>query len=798
VSVGVVRKSPETPTGRGASVRRKDGDLLVTGRATFVDDIRVPGTLHMAVLRSPHPHARIVSIDLAGTQAFPGVRCVVTGRDVEAAMGPVPHFFDPAILGGNTSDFPALPSVEAVYAGQPVVATAASSKAEAEAALGAVRVEYEVLPFVTTVDESLAEGAPRVFAGWNRNVVMGDTIVQGDVDAAFSRADHRLQDTFSIQRFQTAPLEPRAYHASWGHDGRLTYYCNTQSPHQLRGNLAYLFGVPEFAVRVVTPKVGGSFGHKFHGYPEEPLVALLAKLTQTPVKWIETRDEAMLVGAREFQHKFEVGFMADGEIVGIRSRVWSNVGALGAAGGWPMTIVSAMTIPGPYDIPNTECGYSVVVTNKAPWNGARGYGKESATIVVERMVDMVAEKLGMDPATVRQRNFIQPDMFPHWTGDKRLDSGNYPTAMDMALELAGYTERRTAQAAARAEGRSVGIGIGFELTPEGGDWHGGLLRGFDTSTVRMDPSGTVTVLTGVTSPGTGNETGIAQVVATELGLPLSSVAVMQGDTDVAPYGFGNSSSRSLNLGGASAALASRELKVKLVAAAAYLWGVAKDEIRFADGRVRCVGDPLLGMTMGELAYAACTAPMPIKELMPPQLEATATYSPANLDHDPPGPGGVVHTPYPTFPYSAHVAEVEIDHETGLVKLTGYAAIHDCGTVVNPMLVEGQFHGAIVMGLGGAMSEFCDYGVDGLLRSTSFKTYLPIRATDLPTLRTGHLVTPSPVTLLGTKGAGEGGVGGALAAVLNAVNDGLRPWGATLRRFPARAPFVLDAIREVSS
>ncbi|WP_344420404.1 xanthine dehydrogenase family protein molybdopterin-binding subunit [Pseudonocardia ailaonensis] len=779
----------------GQPVRRRDGDLLVTGHALYVDDFREPGTLHMAVLRSPHPHARISSIDTTSAMSVRGVRAIVTGKDVQAAIGPVPHWFDPANFGGNTSDFPALPVDEVVYAGQPVVAAAAESKAQAEAALAAVRVEYVPLPFVTSVPEAIREDAPLVFGRWDRNVALGDTISFGDAAGALERADHRASDTFSIQRYQTAPLEPRAYLARWGRDGRLTYHCNTQSPHQMRGNLAAMFGVPEPHVRVITPKVGGAFGHKFHGYPEEPLVALMAKTCGAPVKWIESREEAMLVGAREFEHDFEVGFMADGEITAIRSKVWSNVGALGAAGGWPMTVVSAMTIPGPYEIPNTECSYEVVVSNKAPWNGARGYGKESAAIVLERMVEMVAERLGMDPVAVRLRNFPPPEVFPHWLGGKRLDSGNYAVVLERAVEMSGYRERRRACRDERTDTTVFGVGIGFELTPEGGDWHGGLLRGFDTSTVRMDPSGDVTVLTGVTSPGTGNETGIAQVVAFELGVEFRAVTVLQGDTDTVPYGFGNSSSRSLNLGGASAALACRELRVKLVAAAAYTWNVPGETIHFRNGRVGCDGDASLGMTIGELAYAVYTAPMPVRELMPPQLEATATYWPANLDHDPPGPGGITHTPYPTFPYSAHVAQVAVDVETGLVKLVGYDAVHDCGTVVNPMFVEGQFHGAIAMGLGGALSEMNAYGADGMLQSTTFKTYLPIRATDLPDLRTDHVVTPSPVTLLGTKGAGEGGVGGALAAVMNAVNDAVGQVGATLRRFPARPPAVLAALQE---
>lgn len=425
----------------------------------------------------------------------------------------------------------------------------------------------------------------------------------------------------------------------------------------------------------------------------------------------------------------------------------------------------------------------VVVTNKAPWNGARGYGKESAALAIERMIDLIAEHLELDPAEVRRRNFVPPDEFPYTSVSKRLDSGNYAGALDQALALADYDARRAEQARARRDGRLFGIGIGFELTPEGGDLAGDLVRGYDTSTVRVDLSGRVTVLSGVTSPGTGNETAIAQIVADELGVSVDDVAVVQGDTDICPYGYGNFSSRSVAVGGGSALLAAREIRERLAEAAGVLLEVKSSAIEFADGEVR-VADGGPAKRLRDLIREIATTALFNPALTDPQLESTKTYAPTNIQHG----------AYPTFPYSAHVSVVEIDRETGVVSLLAYAAVDDCGVVINPMFVEGQFQGALVMGIGGALWEELSYDDEGHPRTTNFKHYLMPRAPDLPPLITGSQVTPSPFTLLGTKGSGEGGLAGAVTSIANAVNDALRPLGVMINEMPLSAPRVLRAIQ----
>ncbi len=747
---------------------------------------------HAAILRSPHPRALIRSVDTGQAAACPGVRVVLTGREAAGMTTVIPHFFDPALVGGQTHDFRCLAVDQVRYAGEPVAAVVADTQQDAQAALESIIADYEPLPFVTDPAEALADGAVKVFDHWAGNVMIRLPFTEGDAAARIAAAPHVITDEIRIQRYQTAPLETRGYLAAWSPDGRLTVYASAQNPHPLRSHLASIFGLAESSVRVIATRLGGGFGHKFHGMPEESLVCLLARLSGTPVSWVESRAECMLTGAREFVHQFTVGFDDDGRIVGLRDQVLANIGGLGASGGWGMAFVAGMAFPGPYRVKDYEVESVAVVTNKPPWNGARSYGKESAALALERIIDMIAAELGQDPATVRFRNFIPPEEFPYWTASKHLDSGNYAGALRQVLDLAGYDRQREAQAQAREAGRLLGVGIGFELTPEGGDFSGTLLRGFDTSTVRMDPAGGVTVLTGVTSPGTGNETGIAQLVASELGISPDDVDVVQGDTDICPYGYGNFSSRSLTVGGAAAVLAARDVRATLgVAARLLLQADPAEPLRFADGRAWAVSAPGRTVTVAELARTVFLRSHVLPGLNDAQLESTRTYSPANVHSVPDEKGRW--SPYPSFPYSAHVASVEIDPETGIVQLTGYAGVHDCGTIVNPVFVEGQFLGAIAMGIGGALWEELSYNQRGELTSTSFKKYLLPRAPDLPWIRTGHQVTPSPFALHGMKGAGESGVAGAVASVANAVNDALLPLGVRVHQMPLTAPRILDAI-----
>jgi carbon-monoxide dehydrogenase large subunit len=784
---------PESPSRQVEQIRRKHGDLVLTGRGGYLDDVVLPGTLHAAVLRSPYAHARIAGIDTEPARRARGVRLVVTGAEVAQQLGIVPHFFDPALVGGRTADFRQLALDEVVYAGEPVAAVVADTLHDAQAALELIAVDYEPLPHVVDAEAALADGAPRVFDHWEDNVLIRLPFAEGDATAVLDSAEHVLEGEVRIQRYQTAPLETRGYLADWGADGRLTFHASTQNPHPLRSHLAEVLGLPETAVRVVATRLGGGFGHKFHGYPEESLVALLARAVGAPVKWVESREECMLVGAREFTHRFAVAYDDDGRILALRDRIVADIGALGASGGWGMAFVAGMAFPGPYRIKDYDVESVAVVTNKAPWNGARGYGKESAALAIERMVDLVAAELSLDPAEVRRRNFIPPDEFPYWTASKHLDSGDYGAVLDHVLELSEYELAREEQSRARAGGRLVGVGIGFELTPEGGDFSGALLRGFDTSTVRVHPGGEVTVLTGVTSPGTGNETGIAQVVAAELGISPDAVTVVQGDTDRCPYGYGNFSSRSMTVGGAAAVLAARDIRVTLAAAAGVLLETTPEKIELAGGRAFVVDAPERSMTVPELAAAVFTRTLAVHGLDQAQLESTRTYAPSNIHNLPDEQGRW--SPYPSFPYSGHVATVEIDRETGIVRLVGYSGVHDCGTIINPLLVESQFLGAIVMGIGGALWEELRYDSDGRLETRTFKQYLMPRATDLPWIRTGHEVTPSPFALLGMKGSGESGVAGAVAALANAVNDALLPLGVTVDQMPLSAPRVLQAIRK---
>ncbi len=770
--------------------RRKRGDAMLTGQAVYLDDVKLPGTIDCAVLRSPHPNARILAIDAARATAAPGVRAVLTGAAAAAETNPLPHVFDPINVGGATAEFRCLATDRVRWAGMPVAAVAADTLAEAESALELIDVTYEELPFVIDAAAAMEPDAPRVFEDWEANEVGRYTWAEGEPDAILAAADHVIEDEVSAQRYYTAPMETRGYIAHWKR-GDLVIHASSQMPHPMRSHLAVALGMPENRIRVIAPMVGGGFGHKFHGFEEESIVALLARMAGRPVRWLETRAESMLIGAREYRYRMSVGFATDGEIQAFKAEVVGNVGALGPWGGWCMTFPAAMTLPGPYRIKHYDVQTIPVVTNKAPWSGARGYGKEAAAMAIERMVDRVAAELGLDPAEVRRRNFILPEEFPYWTAGKRLDSGDYEGALDLALELADYEGCKEERESARADGRLRGVGIGFEVCPEGADFSGSFFRGFDTSTVRVDPSGSVTVLTGVTSPGSGNETGIAQIVAEVFGIDIDLVEVVQGDTESCPYGFGNFSSRALTTGGGSARLAALEVREKMAAVAALLLDRTAEELEFTHGEIRSTAADK-AIPFGAVADQVFRRVVPIGGDVYPQLEATRSDGPGNYQWVPDEKGRM--SMYPTFPFSAHVSVVEVDRETGIVSLLDHVTVDDCGVVINHTLVRSQIQGAIAMAVGGALLEHAVYGEDGRLRTQTFKEYLMPRSTDIPPLRIGSRETPSPFTSMGTKGAGESAVGGSLAAILNAVNDAISPLGARIGAMPLSGPNVLAVIR----
>jgi carbon-monoxide dehydrogenase large subunit len=780
----------------GARQRKLHGDRYLTGAARYINDIRPSGVAHMAVLRSPHAHARIRSIDLTRARSAPGVLLAIDGEEAAAHTDPIPHFIDPAVFGGKSTEVRCLALGKVVYAGQPVAAVLAESAQDAAAALELIAVDYEPLPAVLDAEAALGADAPRLYEGWEDNVVIALPFVEGDVERALQEAEHTIEEEIFIQRYSSQPIEPRGYVADWSeHDQALTFYGACQNPHPLRWVLAKAMRLREGQVRVIAPSVGGGFGLKMHGHPEEPLVCLLSRLSGRPAKWIEDRAETLLIGGREHHHRISVGFDSEGRITAFKDHFVANVGALTAAPGWGMAFLTGLGFPTGYKVPNSDVLATIVVTNKGPWNASRGYGKEGTNLVMERVLDMVAARTGIDRVEVRKRNLIAPGEFPYRTNaGLNIDSGDYHALLDKAAELIGLEDFARRQAEARALGRYLGVGIAFELTPEAADIPGTLVGGFDTTTVKMDPSGLVTVLTGVTTPGGGNETAIAQIVADQLGVRIDDVTVVQGDTELCPYGFGNYSGRSVVVGGNSAVLAAGEVAERLRKVAAAMLEADPQDIELAQGEARVRGGGK-AIPIREVAYAFYTLAFVLALGIEPTLESTRTYRPENITHLPDEKGRI--QPYPTYSSAVHVAEVEVDVHTGQVSLRRIGAAHDCGTMINPTFVEGQMEGAIVMGVGAGLMEEQPYDEQGHPVADRFKIYLMPRAGDVPAIEMAHQVTPSPFTLLGTKGAGEAGIGGAQAAIANAVHDALGPLGVTVRRMPLTPVNVLSAIREAA-
>jgi carbon-monoxide dehydrogenase large subunit len=782
----------------GTSVPLLQGDLLVTGQARFVADLDLPGMLHVAILRSPHAHARIASIDLSGAASAPGVVRALTGEDARRHIGQVPHRTDPTVFGGRHADIRCLAVGKVIYAGQPVAAVAASTREQARAALRGIRVIYEPMPVVVDGEAALAADAPRVIEDWPDNVLHRGGYRSGDVDAVFHRAASDggsiVRATIRIHRYSTQPIETRAYAAIHNRfDDTLTVYATSQNPHQMRHMLAAALGRPENRIRIIVPRLGGAFGIKMIGHPEESLICLFAVLTGRPVKWVEDREDTLVFGGREQVHHVEVAATREGRLTALRDHFVANVGAPYPTPGWGMVGLTAVTLPCAYDLQDVDIQYTAVVTNKGPWTASRGYGKEASNLVMERTIDLVAARLGIDPIEIRMRNFIPPEAFPYRSATAlEIDSGDYPAVLRQAAQHLDYASWRARQAEMRAGGRLVGIGVAFELTPEGGSMPRSLIAGYDTTTVRVDPSGTVLVLTGVTNPGGGNDTGIAQVVADELGVEPSAVRVIQGDTDLCPYGFGNYSGRSMIVGGGSARLAARDVREKLARVAGALLGAEPNDLTFRGGRIVAPGAPDRVLSLAAVAYAAYARAYEAASVIEPPLEATRTYKPPHIRHVPDERGRL--NTYLTYSNGAYLAVVDVDGQTGRVRVLDFAATHDCGVMVNPSLVDGQLTGAIAMGVGAALGEELRYDAEGRRLTTSFKEYLMPRAGDLPSIALGHHVTPSPFTLLGTKGGGEAGVGGAKAAVMNAVADALAPLGVEVVELPLRPPALWRAIR----
>ena len=751
----------------GAPVRRVNDPKYITGRGQYVDDIDLPGALHITFVRSPHAHADIRSIDATAARDVPGVVAVVTGREATAWMKPDgPH--DPLLPGRTVERYPLTPD-RARYAGDAVAAVFAETASAAEDGAERVVVDYAVLPAVARADDAMEDEAPIIHAGWESNLAWHWSVENGDVEAAFMDAAHVVALDSVVQRVAAVFIEPRGVAVTYDPLlDEMTIWSSTQVPHRVRTYIAELVGVPEHHVRSVAPDVGGGFGSKGGVYPEYVFAAAAARHFGRPVKWIETRSEHFVAthhGRDQLQH-LEAAVTADGLIAGLRVRVLANCGAYGAASVGQRTGIMSS---GPYRITNLRSDVYGVMTNTTPTSAYRGAGRPEAAYMLERLIDRISDQLELDPVQVRLRNFIQPDEFPYRSATGALyDSGNYPGALNKALDMLDWSETKSEQERQRSAGRAVGVGIGVYCEFAGPGW--------DSAEVRVTPTGRVVAMTGISPHGQGNETSLAQIVADTLAIPFDWITVKASDTAVVPQGVGTFGSRGTAIGGGATLLAARKVAEKARQFAAAMLEVSSDDIELVDGSARVIGAPDRSVSFERIASAAHSMGGTPGRLEP-GLDAQAFFQPDGRQ----------------FPFGVHLACVEIDRDTGEVEVTRYVAVDDCGTIINPLLVDGQKHGGLAQGFGQALWEAMVYDDQGQPLSQSLMDYAAPRATQFPRFELDGTVTPSPFTPHGAKGVGEAGTTGAPPAIVNAVIDALRPYGVTAIDMPLTAEKVWKAL-----
>ena len=784
----------------GANNRR-----LARGDGEYVGDLRRDGMLHLSVVRSPHAHARILSVDGSGARALDGVVDVILPSHVAEGTHPIPEGWDTAEAGARGVDWYALAQGRVRYVGEAVAAVVASDAYVARAATAQVKVEYEPLDAVSSAEQALREGAEKVEPSWDDNVLVADGFETGDFEAAIAEAGHVAEGRVKSQRLTGVPIEPRGIVAGYDRMADLlTFWESTQQPHQVQTFLASSLGVREASIRVIQTDVGGAFGLKQPTSQEEVLVAFSALRLGRTVRWLESRSESFMVGghARETECRYRIGFESDGNITALAVDIVADVGAPTSYLGWGMSYVTMYSLPTVYEIENVRVSLTSVVTNKCPWTPYRGFGKDIASFLLDRVVEKVARSLGIPSADVRRRNFIPRDAFPYsQASGAMLDSGSYEQVLDTVLDMVGHSGFREMQAAARAEGRHVGIGIGQELTPEGVAMPGSITNnGYDGATVRVMPTGEVTVLAGVTSPGNGNETGLAQIAADALGCEIDRVSVVQGDTESCPWGLGNYSSRSIIIGGSAVFEAGRELRHRMHVVAASMLGADPDELTAAAGRIWVEKAPERSIRFSEVVERIYWhAFEEHADLVEPGLEATRYFRIGNIYHQPERDGRF--SVYPTWPNGVAACVVEVDPDTGGVTILRYGMVEDAGTIINPLLAEATMHGGIAQGLGSSLYEQVLYDRNGQLITATLMDYTIPTAVELPRFDLRHHHTPSPFTPLGAKGVGESGLGAALGAVCNAIEDAfpdLDVWFEELPLTPARVWAGIRAARSRSA
>ncbi|TMF22789.1 MAG: xanthine dehydrogenase family protein molybdopterin-binding subunit [Chloroflexi bacterium] len=774
----------------GAKIHRREDPRLITGHGHYIDDFTRTGTAYAAFVRSPLAHARVKSIDVTDASKAPGVVGVYTARDFKGQLAGT-HPAAPAFVAEKKyvpERFP-IAEKEVCYQGEIVAAVLAETKGQAADAANMIQVDYDELPAVMDLEKALDAKSPKAHEGAADNVCWDLAYTGPEVtEAAFKEADVVVKQRILQNRLAPVPMEPRGVMAEYEtYDKKLTIWMSSQNPHFIRLFVSGSMGLKESQVRVISPDVGGGFGSKISPYPEDYLVPALSRMTERPVKWIETRTESIqnaTHGRGQF-YEVEVAAKKDGTLLGMRMTQYLDVGAyagtfsafqacacLMAGGAYKWKGISARTIG--------------ILTNRVPTDPYRGAGRPEATHLVERMVDLVADELKMDPVEVRRKNFIQPNEFP-FTQNFGLvvDSGDYEKALDRALEMAGYQDLRRKQADMRKQGRYLGIGIstwielcGFGPSAATAPATGGIAL-VESAQVRVTPTGSVIVYTGTHSHGQGHETTFGQIVADQLGVPLENIELRHGDTaEGTAFGYGTYGSRSLAVGGVAVSKAVGKVIDKGKKLAAHMLEAAEEDVVFEHGSFHVKGSPDKSKAFGEVAFASYGMSLP--QGMEQGLEAVAYFDPPNL----------------VWPFGAHIAVVEVDPETGHVELQKYVAVDDCGNIINPMIVDGQLHGGVAQSIAQALYEEVVYDDEtGQLKTGTLLDYNIPGIGEIPAMDLDHTVTPSPTNDLGVKGIGEAGTIAATASVINAVVDALSPLGIKHVDMPASPDRLWKMIKE---
>jgi len=787
----------------GAPVQRIEDPRLLRGRGSYVDDFDLPEMLHAAFLRSTHARARIVNIDVSTARALPGVHLVLTAADLGELLEPSPLLVPHHALTQPRTQLP-LAQDEVHYVGETVAMVVADDRYIAEDALDLIDVEYEPLPVVHSLEVAVAQNAPLVHADVPGNVAAHLVQTVGDPDAVFATAPHVIRESFVVDRGAAMPMECRGVVARWdSHEGSLTCWISTQGPIPIRNGLAAIFKLPEHKVRVTAPDVGGGFGTKIMMfYPEEILTPFAAIQLGRPVKWIEDRREHFISANQERSqlHEVEYAFDDQGILLAVRDKFLHDTGAY-TPYGIIVPIITACTLPGPYRLKNYYSEFTVLYTNKVPVSPYRGAGRPHAVFVMERIMDAIARELHLDRAEVRSRNFIQPDEFP-WDvglvyqdgGPTKYDSGDYQAGLDKLKTLLDYDNFPVMQAEARKQGRYLGLGIGCYVEGTG-------IGPYEGAQVRVESDGRVFASTGITTQGQAHFTTFAQIVADQLGVEPKDVLVTTGDTQAFNWGMGTYASRAATVAGSAMYLAAAKVREKTKQVAADLFEASPDDIELADGKVFVRDAPHRALTLGQVAISAnplryaygenarklmsmkLAGPRPGPALPPerggPGLEASEFYSP----------------PHASFASGIHGAIIEVDAKTGMVTFIKYAAVHDCGKVINPVVVEGQVHGGVAQGIGGAFFERLVYNDEGQIINASFMDYLLPTAAEVPPIAVDHVETPSPLNPLGVKGAGEAGVIPVPALFASAIDDALSAYGVRIREMPLHPNRLFELLQE---